>query len=58
MARRPILIVIAFAFAATAGACFRDPAAPSPPDDDGLPDPGSPSVVALDLGGGAPPRLA
>jgi hypothetical protein len=51
-ARKPILVILTFAFAVTAGACFRDPAAPNPPeDDDGVPDPGAPALVALDLTG-------
>jgi hypothetical protein len=54
-ARRPVLLVLAFAFVVTAGACFRDPAAPNPPDDDdGVPDPGAPAMVAMVQPGGAP----
>jgi hypothetical protein len=57
--RKPIVVVLAFALAVTAGACFRDPAAPNPPDDEPeQPDPGSPTMVALDGNVGAPFFLA
>jgi hypothetical protein len=50
--RRGIILPLTLAFAVTAGGCFRDPAAPSPPDDDDGKDNPVPTMAGTFTGSG------